>query len=124
MLPVEFCLDDQDRVVAVMRPSSKAIQIAHDLQGRKYDVLDYFFEMFRQLGPGWQLSQSDWGGYPDDQRWWCWLPTEYGGDSFNPFMAATPLEVILKAITGEKEYLRKAREKDESSKVSKRSSPL
>ncbi len=35
--------------------------------------------VFDRLGPAWQISQSDPGGYDKSRRWWCWLPEEYGG---------------------------------------------
>lgn len=49
-----------------------------------------------ELGPGWQLSMSDPGGWPDENRWWCWLPDELGGDG-DTFMGRTPAEAIQKA---------------------------
>ncbi len=54
------------------------------------------WQVFEELGPSWQISQSDVGGYSDDQRWWCWLPTEYGGDG-TVYMAPTPALAICKA---------------------------
>ena len=59
------------------------------------------FPLFEQLGPAWCLSQADSGGWDDAYRWWCWLPTEYGGDGTD-YMAPTPSEAICLAFLAAK----------------------
>jgi len=58
--------------------------------------------LFERLGPAWCLSQSDSAGWDDAYRWWCWLPTEYGGDG-TEHMAPTPAKAIRKAFLAEQE---------------------
>lgn len=58
--------------------------------------------LFERLGPAWQISQSDPGGWDEAYRWWCWLPTEYGGDG-TQYMAPTPAEAICRAFLAAKE---------------------
>lgn len=36
-------------------------------------------EAFEGLGPGWLLTQAD-ADWPEEYRWWCWLPASLGGD--------------------------------------------
>ena len=59
------------------------------------------FPLFERLGPAWCLSQAD-SGWDDAYRWWCWLPTEYGGDGTD-YMAPMPAEAICLAFVAVKE---------------------
>lgn len=55
------------------------------------------WEVFDNLGCAWQISQADPGGYGPHQRWWCWLPEEYGGNG-KVFKAETaPLAICMAA---------------------------
>ncbi len=54
--------------------------------------------LFDNLGPAWQISQSDPGGYGDNQRWWCWLPEEYGGDGMVYMAKTAPLAICKAAL--------------------------
>jgi len=74
---------------------------AHNVYVPRYSTtIVEAFPLFEHLGPGWQLSQSDPGGWEDIYRWWCWLPTEYGGDG-TVYAAATPTQAICKAFLRE-----------------------
>jgi hypothetical protein len=53
--------------------------------------------VFEKLGPAWVISQSDSGGWPDDCRWFCFLPVEYGGKADGEVMAPTAPLAICKA---------------------------
>jgi hypothetical protein len=56
------------------------------------------WEVFVRLGPAWQVSQSDWGGWADDQRWWCWLPKENGGDGTITMAPTAPIAICKAAL--------------------------
>lgn len=49
--------------------------------------------IWEKMGPGWQVSQSDAGGWSNDKRWWCWLPENQGGDG-TIVMQPTPSRAI------------------------------
>ncbi len=53
-----------------------------------------------ELGPGWQLSMADPGGWDDSRRWWCWLPVELGGNG-TQHMAPTPWQATRAAMRAE-----------------------
>jgi hypothetical protein len=54
--------------------------------------------VFEQMGVAQQISQSDPAGYGDDQRWWCWLPEEYGGDGYIAMAPTAPMAICLAAL--------------------------
>ena len=54
-------------------------------------VLDFLLQF-----PTIQLSASLDTSYPDNERWWCWIPAAFGGDD-TVFKASTPM-AALKAV--------------------------
>ena len=51
------------------------------------------WEVFVRLGPAWQLSQADAGGWADEYRWWCWLPEVYGITQDTTMAPTAPLAI-------------------------------
>ena len=55
------------------------------------------WEVFDSLGPGWQVSQTDHGGWENAYRWWCWLPEMYGSNSKICMAPTAPLAICCAA---------------------------